>query len=154
MALGIIVGQKLDQLDTYHQIIGFIVVFVMVLVQPAMGILQHLHFHKTGGRSMWGPIHQGLGRGMIILGIVNGGLGLSQSGNTGGYIPYAVCSAIIFFIYVGVVAWAKFGSKSRHSIPIDKENKSPNGYEMQNTHRRLESGNVQETHVMPKHDKI
>lgn len=154
LALGIKLGQKIDELDTYHQIIGFIVVALLVLVQPALGIAQHLHFNRTGGRSSLGIAHQNLGRGTIALGVVNGGLGFHLAGTTGAYVPYAVIAAIVFVVYVGTVIYCTRRSKNSSGMPIDQEHKTPTGYEMQNSHRRLDSGTVQQTAVQPKVDRM
>ena len=139
MALGIVLGMRINELDGYHMVIGFIVVAVMVLFQPALGIYQHLHYSRTGTRSTFGMVHRWLGRSMIALGIVNGGLGLLTAGNTGGYIPYAVVAAIMAVLYIGFVAFMTFRGKSS----TDVNNEKGAGYEMQpkkeSKHRRLDS---------------
>lgn len=142
MSLGIVLGQRIDELDGYHMIIGFIVVAVLVLFQPAMGVYQHLHYHKTGGSTVFGLIHRWLGRTMIMLGIVNGGLGFMIAGNTGAYIPYAIVAAIIFLIYVAVLGFAWYRGGQQQDTQNEKAG-SDRSYEMQTSraakHQRLAS---------------
>ncbi|KXX77776.1 hypothetical protein MMYC01_204086 [Madurella mycetomatis] len=59
----------------YHPIIG-LVVLVCLLFQPVLGIIHHVRFKKLGRRQFWSYLHLFNGRGVITLGIINGGLGL------------------------------------------------------------------------------
>lgn len=145
MSLGIVLGQRIGELDGYHMIIGFIVVAALVLFQPAMGVYQHLQYHKTGGKTIFGVLHRWLGRTMIMLGIVNGGLGFMIAGNTSAYIPYAVVAAIVFLIYVAVLGFAWYRSGQNQDAQNEKAS-SDRSYEMQNSrlskHQRLVSDPV------------
>lgn len=142
MSLGIVLGQRIGELDGYHMIIGFIVVAALVLFQPAMGIYQHLCYHKTGGKTVFGILHRWLGRTMIILGIINGGLGWQLTGNTSAYIPYGIVAALVFLIYISVLAFAWYRSGQQTDLEIEKAS-SDRSYEMQNPrglkHQRLPS---------------
>lgn len=113
LATGVVLGNRVSELDAYHQIIGYIVVAVLILFQPILGILQHLYFRRHGGRSMKGVAHQWLGRSFILLGVVNGGLGFNITGPVGSrYVPrslviaYAVVAGIVGLIYIAVVLFA------------------------------------------------
>lgn len=143
MGLGIVLGNRLGEIDGYHQIIGFIVVAMLVLFQPAMGLYQHLHYHKTGGRTIFGVLHRWLGRSMIILGIINGGLGWHLTHNDGAYTPYAVVAAIVFLVYVSVLVFAWYKSRQPQDLEDEKTLRQNRGYEMQQPkeakHRRLAS---------------
>ncbi|KAK5070135.1 hypothetical protein LTR64_001972 [Lithohypha guttulata] len=142
MALGIVLGQRFDALDGYHMIIGYIVVICLILFQPAMGLYQHLYYHRTGGSSFFGVAHRWFGRTMILLGIVNGGLGWYIAGNTSAYVPYAIVAAIVVLIYISVLlfAWYKSGKKQD---PLNEKAGSDRSYEMQRSresrHQRLSS---------------
>ena len=59
LALGVELGKQISLLDGYHQIIGYIVFAWMVIVQPALGLGQHLHFRKNGTRSPMGAATAG-----------------------------------------------------------------------------------------------
>lgn len=128
MSLGIVLGQRMHELDGYHMVIGFIVVASLVLFQPAMGIYQHMHYRRTGGHSAFGIAHRWLGRTMIILGVINGGLGWQMGGNQNAYVPYAVVAVIVFLIYISVLIFSWYtSSKSRD---MQNEKGSSRGYEM------------------------
>lgn len=141
MALGVVLAQRLSQIGSGHAIFGLIIVVVMVLFQPAMGVYQHLHYSKTGGRSIFGQIHRWLGRTLLILGVINGGLGFQLSGNTGA-LPYAVVAAIIFLVYIAVLLWAWRSSGTTSDVAAEKA-AAGRGFEMQKPrkigHARLTS---------------
>lgn len=133
LSTGVVLAKKVDQLDGYHQVIGYIIVACLVVFQPALGIYQHLHYHKTGGRSALGVFHQWLGRIVILAGVINGGLGFLQSGPVGNtYVPrgaviaYSIVAVVVFIFYVAVV----FVSKRRSQSAPLREKPYDRGYEM------------------------
>jgi hypothetical protein len=137
LALGVELGKQVSLLDGYHQIIGYIVFAWMVIVQPALGLGQHLNFRKNGTRSPMGAGHRWLGRIMIALGVVNGGLGFHQTGPVGSlYVPnyavivYSVFAVVVFLIYMAVIVFSTFGSKRSDSLPGEKPRPGTEGYEM------------------------
>ncbi|KAK5229915.1 hypothetical protein LTR72_001449 [Exophiala xenobiotica] len=142
LGLGVKLANKLDEVDGYHQLIGYIVVVWMVFFQPVLGLMQHLHFRKQGTRSPMGHGHRWIGRAFILLGIVNGGLGFKQAGTVGSanvptysVIVYAVATVIIFLLYIAVivimprVAARKNGSNNNLG---EKPRPRSQGYEMHN----------------------
>jgi len=52
------------------------VLFCLLFFQPLGGILHHLGFARHGRRTLVSHVHVWLGRALVTLGIVNGGLGL------------------------------------------------------------------------------
>ena len=84
--------------SAYHPITGYVVISCLILFQPAMGLLQHLHYRKTGERGVFAYAHRWLGRALLALGIINGGLGLRMARGDGNGAPMAV------FVAYGVVA--------------------------------------------------
>ena len=60
---------------SYHPVIG-IVVFILLLIQPVLGVWHHRNFRIFKRRTLSSHLHLWDGRIIIILGIVNGGLGL------------------------------------------------------------------------------
>lgn len=93
-----------------HTIFGT-VLFALILVQPILGLIQHYRYQVVHRETATGILHKWYGRVLIILAIVNGGLGLALAGEaTGGgaTIAYIVVSAVVFLIYVGVVAYTVF----------------------------------------------
>ncbi|MCJ1358085.1 MAG: hypothetical protein MMC33_008083 [Icmadophila ericetorum] len=103
VGLGIWIAITTQQLDMVHPIIGLVVFALLVLFQPIGGLLHHLIIRKSVERSQTfiGESHKWLGRVLILLGAINGGLGLQLSANTtGGEIAYGVVAGVVFIIYV------------------------------------------------------
>ncbi|USW48226.1 Putative DOMON domain, cytochrome b561/ferric reductase transmembrane [Septoria linicola] len=108
--LGIYIATQLSELGSYHPIIG-IVLFVLTLSQPITGLLHHRLYKSRGGRTVSSFVHLGVGRAAIILGLINGGLGLLLAGASNGEkIAYAVFAALMGIIYI---AAAIFGEVKR-----------------------------------------
>jgi hypothetical protein len=133
LALGVQLAKPLGLTKGYHQVIGYVVVGILLSAQPILGILQHLHFRSTGSRSVMGLGHQWLGRIVIILGVINGGLGMRESGPVGNewvpnYAPvvYSIVAAVVFLIYVGVVVGTSLMKKNVRAT----EKYDTRGYEM------------------------
>ncbi|BDD60215.1 hypothetical protein MAP00_005360 [Monascus purpureus] len=109
--VGISLGVDTGKMDHYHSIIGLVAVAGLLFFQPAMGIIQHLHFRKTDGKLFISHIHRWLGRIMIVLGVANGGLGLLLSrnmghgGENGAVVAYSAVAGIVGAFYVGVLGW-------------------------------------------------
>jgi hypothetical protein len=131
MALGIKIGQDLGYFASSrhvkaHLVIGFIVCVVLILFQPLLGALQHRHFKRTGKKSAFGYAHRWLGRGAIILGIINDGLGLQLAENdiivpTSTYIRNFVIAGVLLFIWAGLALWDTFSSKTDAPVETKRE---------------------------------
>ncbi|PSR79543.1 hypothetical protein BD289DRAFT_93294 [Coniella lustricola] len=79
----------------YHPILG-ILIFVLVILQPILGILHHRQFKLTQRRVLVSHLHLWNGRLVIILGIVNGGLGLRISNaSTDVKTKYAIVAGVL-----------------------------------------------------------
>ncbi|GIK07315.1 hypothetical protein Aspvir_002977 [Aspergillus viridinutans] len=117
LGLGVYLGIDTDQMDKYHPIIGLVVVGMLVLFQPLMGLLQHMRFRRTGGKGVFAYMHRWLGRALIALGIVNGGLGFLLTKNSGqgapkgAIIAYSVVAGVVGLAYVIFVIVLPFRSK-------------------------------------------
>ncbi|KKY17562.1 putative lipase esterase family protein [Phaeomoniella chlamydospora] len=138
LGLGIKLAKNINDIDGYHQIIGYVVVASMVLIQPVFGILQHSYFKKHGGSSLWGISHRWFGRILLVLGIINGGLGAGLlAGDTMWLIRiYEIVPPIWFVLYV--VGLVVVGTKQRKnkgqkvsSLTGERE-KSPNSRLVEN----------------------
>ncbi|KAL2811875.1 hypothetical protein BJX63DRAFT_397986 [Aspergillus granulosus] len=109
-ALGIYLAVTTDQLATYHAIIGFITISSLMLFQPASGLIQHTHFRRTGGKSSFALLHRWLGRTMLVLGIINGGLGIrlvgiGEPGNpTSLVIIHSAIAGVSSIVYIVILA--------------------------------------------------
>lgn len=122
MGLGISMAKDTRLLSHYHPVIGMVVVAGLVLFQPAMGLLQHRYFRKSGGKGPFAYLHRWFGRAMIVLGVVNVGLGfrLTGIGKPGAprpaVIAYGVVAGIIGLVYIMVIFLARI---RRRRIPVD-----------------------------------
>ncbi|KAF2849132.1 hypothetical protein T440DRAFT_499948 [Plenodomus tracheiphilus IPT5] len=88
-------------LTHHHPIIG-ILVFVLLFFQPLLGMVHHVKFRKYSKRTVWSYAHLWLGRLVITLGMVNGGLGLLLASEAPGFTGFAPSRGQI--VAYGVVA--------------------------------------------------
>ncbi|KAM3075801.1 hypothetical protein ACMFMG_007928 [Clarireedia jacksonii] len=86
-----------------HTIFG-LVIFILFLLQFLLGLYHH-HKYKQQQRRGWaGVMHIWYGRTIIVLGIVNGGVGLQLAGNsTAGKVVYGVVAGVVGLAYAGWV---------------------------------------------------
>ncbi|OCK79689.1 hypothetical protein K432DRAFT_60124 [Lepidopterella palustris CBS 459.81] len=101
LGLGIWIADTTDQwvVPNGHPIIGIIVVAILFL-QPVGGLVHHFIFRKHQKGTVWGVAHRWTGRMMLLLGAINGGLGLMLSDNTvKGEIAYGVLAAFFFLLW-------------------------------------------------------
>lgn len=90
------------QINNYHPIIGIIVV-ALLAIQPLLGQLHHAVYVRKGKPSFWTMAHVALGRTLITLGIINGGLGLRLSNNTkNGEIAYGVVAGVVWVAWMAI----------------------------------------------------
>ena len=88
---------------------------------PVLGFIHHAKFKKYRRRTAVSHVHIWLGRFLVILGIVNGGLGLHQSGaNHDIKVGYAIVAAVsgslwVFFAVLGEIR------KSRERRQMDQD---------------------------------
>lgn len=90
---------------------------VLLLLQPVIGLVHHYRFRKTQERGVWTHFHVWYGRGLILLGIINGGLGLRLAANTtrgeaaygavGGLFGIAVILVVILFETEKLPRWTR-----------------------------------------------
>lgn len=97
-----------------------------MILQPLFGLIHHLRFRKVQKRTIWTWIHMWYGRTLIILGIINGGLGLRLAHITtpvGGKIAYGVVAGISGLAFLGLIVWPKVGktkdsTKKPSEVPL------------------------------------
>ncbi|KAF9892139.1 hypothetical protein FE257_002545 [Aspergillus nanangensis] len=106
MGVGISLAKSLGLIGNYHPVIGMVAVPALILFQPAMGLLQHRYFHRTGKKGVFAYLHRWFGRCIILLGVINGGLGLhlarttTATGPLGAIIPYSVLVGVLGVFYI------------------------------------------------------
>ena len=103
------IAHGVRQLDEAHPIIGLVVICSLFL-QPPLGLLHHQAWKKQSKPTVWSRAHLWWGRIMLILGGINGGLGLQLSGDGGPpQTAYIVLAAIFYptwFVVAGL-AWVR-----------------------------------------------
>jgi len=77
------------------------------LIQPIFGWLHHRGYVNKGGPTLWTRAHVWFGRIIMILAIVNGGLGIQYADNAvSGEKGFGVVTGIFGLAYIGAVVWA------------------------------------------------
>ncbi|KAL2847493.1 hypothetical protein BJY01DRAFT_212446 [Aspergillus pseudoustus] len=124
LGIGVYLAVQVDELASYHTIVGFIVVGTLIVFQPALGLLQHLHFRKTREKSAYAYIHRWFGRIMILLGIINGGLGImlvgiGEPGNPKTVVVvYSALAGVVVLIYIAIlVLWPALRARRKGESP-------------------------------------
>jgi len=125
MALGIRLGHDLDYLKNpvhAHVVIGLLVVCTIIVFQPIMGIIQHRHFKKTGGKSIFAYVHRWVGRGAIVLGMINSGLGFQLAKDnviirSHSYVRNYVLLGVLVSVWVSFVVYDHFSLHRSRRVP-------------------------------------
>jgi len=72
-------------------------------------------FRRSERRTIWCIAHVWFGRALIILGVINGGLGFQLSDNTvKGEIAYGVIAGVFFLFYVAVVVVSDMRARGKN----------------------------------------
>ncbi|KAI1339115.1 iron reductase domain protein [Xylariaceae sp. FL0016] len=100
-----------------HTTFGTALVALFAL-QPIGGYLHHLHYVKHQTRGAVSHIHIWYGRALMLMGIINGGLGLRLAAASRTFmIAYGVVAAILLVVYgIGAV----YGSVKRSRSSADR----------------------------------
>ncbi|KIW67808.1 hypothetical protein PV04_07034 [Phialophora macrospora] len=95
-----------------HVVIGLLTCSVLILFQPALGLLQHLHFRRTGKKSLFAYIHRWTGRVAICLGWINSGLGFQlvpiSLVSTGSLVRNFVLMGVLGAVWFLLVGWDSY----------------------------------------------
>ncbi|KAF4332340.1 hypothetical protein FBEOM_13863 [Fusarium beomiforme] len=103
-----------------HVVLGTIVC-VLMIVQPVLGWMHHRNYVKYQRRTTISYGHIWYGRGIMIVGIINGGIGLQLSGASTGLIAaYSVVGIIVSAIYAAGAVRKMFQLKRKqHPLASD-----------------------------------
>ncbi|EXJ88035.1 hypothetical protein A1O1_04962, partial [Capronia coronata CBS 617.96] len=116
--LGVWMAKKVDCFPTSHTIIGLVLLSLIALVQPTTQFLHHrLHPHHPRLAVYLAHTHLWLGRVLVTLGIINGGLGFQLASTSPGVawsrapkVAYGVVATLVWIVYVAVLAvWVELG---------------------------------------------
>jgi hypothetical protein len=104
-------------------------VVVLLLLQPFIGLIHHRRYLSTQKVGKWTYLHVWYGRILILLGMINGGLGLQLADNSmGGTIAYGVVAGTVGLSYCGgmvVVELKRWrpGKKMTSNVPLEEGRK-------------------------------
>lgn len=99
-------------------------IFGLILVQPFLGIVHHVLYRREAKGTLFGLAHCWYGRAIIILAVINGGLGLQLAKNTrGGEIAYGVVAGVALLVYLGASAYSLKTNKTQKKAK-DKDESS------------------------------
>ncbi|PGG95506.1 hypothetical protein AJ79_10017 [Helicocarpus griseus UAMH5409] len=128
LATGIRLGKIINLLhNNTHTILGTVIV-VLMLIQPFIGFVHHRRFLATQQHGTWTHVHVWFGRTLILLGIINGGLGLQLAGNTkAGTIVYGVVAGLVGAACFSMVVFVE--ARKRNQQVDARETSSETGAE-------------------------
>ena len=115
-----------------HPILGLIVISILLLMPP-LGYVHHVLFVKRGGRTPITYIHRWIGRTAIVLGGINGGLGIWMSHNQPfwGIIAYTAVAAFFYSQWFSVASLLELIRRrkvaeeaARNDVSIEEEEKN------------------------------
>jgi hypothetical protein len=88
-----------------HPIIGTIVIGLL-LFQPIGGIIHHRLYKQRNSSTAVGTGHKWAGRVLLLLGVINGGLGLQLAGEGNEFIiAYGVIAGVLYLAWFIVSIW-------------------------------------------------
>jgi hypothetical protein len=97
-----------------HFVVGYVVAALFTL-QPILGMLHHRQFLATGLRGVYSFVHRYLGRIALVLGVVNGGLGLRLARAPERFvIAYGAVAGFMLVVYFGYKLCVYFGHGKRN----------------------------------------
>ncbi|KAK5112884.1 hypothetical protein LTR85_011111 [Meristemomyces frigidus] len=124
LGTGIRISQEYNRTRSFtssHQTLGLLV-FCLVLIQLGLGLTSHAIFRRTKKPTLIGKIHLVLGPSLILLALVNGGLGLDlASSHTSSKVAYGVCVTVVGLIFLAVRAWLLFRQTPRRYKPEETD---------------------------------
>jgi hypothetical protein len=101
------------------------VVFAAIFLQIGLGLSHHLIFMRSGTPTVLGKIHRFLGISILVLGIVNGGLGLDFAGSS--TVAYSVVVAIMAVIFLAASVYIHHYNR-RHVYKPEEESMAKRSY--------------------------
>lgn len=126
--IGIHLARTLGYTSNKHPIIGY-VVFALLVFQPALGWMHHRVFKRKFERCAWSFGHLTIGRVVIVLGIINGGLGLQLADNAsrGALIAYGVVAGVMGISYLAAAVYGEIKRRSRRGSYDSSQEQITNG---------------------------
>lgn len=112
--VGIFMANGADYLREQHAIIGLLLLAVL-FTMPFLGAMHHKVYKAVQKRTWWSYTHIFTGRAAVVLGMINGGLGLQLAGaQRSGTIAYGVLAGLMGVLYLGAIGYGEL-KRSRMS---------------------------------------
>ena len=106
--IGIFMAVGRNYLREPHAIIGMLLLAVLFFM-PFLGAIHHKVYQTVQKRTWWTYGHIFTGRAAVVLGMVNGGLGLQLAGARNSYtIVYGVFAGLMGVLYIGAIVFGEF----------------------------------------------
>lgn len=143
--------QFFDVWSDPHLAIG-LALLICTSIQPLLGWIHHRIYRARTiiiantnrgprpGRTVWGRLHLWLGRGLITLGIINGGLGLKMlevsptqdlTVTRNAEIGYGVVAGFMWLLYIGItVVWEATRSRRQRKLQYESSSTRRRGRNM------------------------
>ncbi|KAL7798523.1 iron reductase domain protein [Trichoderma ceciliae] len=120
--IGVTIAKQDDEFfDQPHTRLGVILV-ALISLQPIFGLIHHINYLKTQSRGFFGHLHCWYGRAMMVIGIVNGGLGLQLGDVPNRYIiAYSVVAGVMALLYLASIALGWTRSRRNQQQPKQVE---------------------------------
>ncbi len=122
--IGIFMADGGDYLREPHAIIGLLLLAVLFFM-PFVGVIHHRVYKTVQKRTWWSYGHIFTGRVAVVLGMVNGGLGLRLANARSSYtIAYGVFAGLMGVVYIGAIVFGEV-TRARKSSQDAMESSSP-----------------------------
>jgi hypothetical protein len=106
--IGIFMADGGDYLREPHAIIGMLLLVVLFFM-PFIGAIHHRVYKTMQKRTWLSYSHIFTGRAAVVLGMVNGGLGLQLADAGSSYtIAYGVFAGLMGVVYIGSIVFGEF----------------------------------------------
>lgn len=113
--LGIYIATSADYMHEPHAIIGVLLLIVLFFM-PIIGVIHHKMYARAHKRTLWSYAHIFIGRTGILIGMINGGLGLQLAGAPrSSTVAYGVIAGVMGLIYIVAVVFGEMKRSRRSS---------------------------------------
>lgn len=122
--LGIYIASVENAFITSHAIIGIILLGLLTF-QPFFGVAHHRVYRKIRRRTWSSYFHIWEGRIIILLGMINGGLGIRLAGglSTGYITAYGVVAGVMGLAYLAAIVFGEVKRRRGVEVVADQEAK-------------------------------
>jgi len=102
--IGYIASRSTVGFGATHTLFGTVIV-ALFGIQPFLGVWHHMYYRKHQQRGVVSHVHVWYGRILMVLGVINGGLGLQLAGSGDSFvIAYSVIAVVMFVAYAAAKA--------------------------------------------------